>query len=293
MKQEPLIVSIILNYQKYSETLTCVESIRRQSYQNKKIIIVENGSGNESWEILNKHYADSDDVILIQSERNLGFAKGNNLGIRYANKTLHCDYAFVVNSDVEVLPGLFEAVVKHDSRGVGVISPKVYKTDGHLQPLSVNTDNMETYIKTTVKNLYLASFLHAPLVSNVYTMYKARNKKNGHEPKKDTTRTTGKYVLYGCSYFLTREFFKHYDGLYPNTFLYWEEINLLVMLQKAGLSSVLIDDGALIHKEKASTKELVKTNFQRKTLKFSRDSYRASKPMFKMNYKTIKRKYDI
>ena len=106
MKIYKHISCVVLNYKKYDETLACVDSIRNQQYQNYSIVIVENGSKNESWKILNEKYARSKDVFLIKSDDNLGFAKGNNLGIDYAHDILKADIIFVVNSDVVLLPNL-------------------------------------------------------------------------------------------------------------------------------------------------------------------------------------------
>jgi GT2 family glycosyltransferase len=98
------------------------------------------------------------------------------------------------------------------------------------------------------------------------------------------------YVLQGCSYFLTPEFFKKYNKLYPKTFLYWEEINLLYYLYKANLKTLLIKTEPLIHKDKGTT-NLITSNLSKFQLKHSFKSMLKSIPLFFMDYETIVKKF--
>lgn len=286
------IACVILNYKKYDETMACVDSIRNQHYQNYSIVIVENGSDNESWKMLNEQYANSQDVILIKSDVNLGFAKGNNLGIDYAHDILKAEIIFVVNSDVVLLPNLLQNINNVSDSKYGVISPTVFMSDGKtLQNPAVNSDNIYFFIDYLVRHLYIGRFLQLPIISFLYLQYKCRKKTECDlEQKKEQKR---RYYLQGCSYFLMPPFFKYYKHLYPNTFLYWEEVNLLVMLDKVGLEAGLLSQAYVIHKERASTKELFKKDLDKWVLKCSMDSYKKSKQMFKEDYQTIVNKYFV
>lgn len=78
---------VILNYKTYEEAAACAESIlSTQTWKNMHIVIVDNGSGNGSEEWLVEHFIDEKRVRVIASGENLGFARGNNLGIRYARE---------------------------------------------------------------------------------------------------------------------------------------------------------------------------------------------------------------
>ena len=66
---------VILNYMNYRDTAECVESILNQTYPNYEIIIVDNGSTNQSYEVLKFLFSDNPLVSLIKNERNMGFAK--------------------------------------------------------------------------------------------------------------------------------------------------------------------------------------------------------------------------
>ena len=74
---------VILNYKTWREAAACAESIlKTQQGQDIRIVLVDNGSGNGSEESLREEFAGEKRVHVIASEKNLGFARGNNLGIR-------------------------------------------------------------------------------------------------------------------------------------------------------------------------------------------------------------------
>ena len=66
---------VILNYKIWQESVACAESIlQTQTYGNYSIVIVDNGSGNDSAERLRAHFAQEKRVSVVASEENLGFA---------------------------------------------------------------------------------------------------------------------------------------------------------------------------------------------------------------------------
>ncbi|MFU0784636.1 MAG: hypothetical protein ACFWT2_16345 [Thermoanaerobacterium thermosaccharolyticum] len=79
----PLVYIILVNYNRYKDTIECVKSIRRINYKNYKVIIVDNALTNDSVKLLKENL---DDCIIIESNKNLGFSGGNNIGIKYALK---------------------------------------------------------------------------------------------------------------------------------------------------------------------------------------------------------------
>lgn len=76
-----LVYIILVNYNSCEDTIECVKSLERITYENYKIVIVDNNSNDDSVNNLNKEL---NACILIQSKENLGFAGGNNIGIKYA-----------------------------------------------------------------------------------------------------------------------------------------------------------------------------------------------------------------
>ena len=90
---------IILNYKNYEVTLDCLNSLKRDLYTDKEIIIVDNGSHNASSSVLREYINDKPHYHLLILDKNLGFACGNNAGIKYAREKLKCEAVLLVNSD--------------------------------------------------------------------------------------------------------------------------------------------------------------------------------------------------
>lgn len=280
---------VILNYKAYWETIECVESFKKQTYSNLELIVVENGSGNESKEKLSSAYSDDAHVHVIVSDVNLGFAKGNNLGITYARNSLGCEDVIVINSDTIVQPTWVEEMVSRKEQGVAVISPTVVHTDGLLQMPSENADSMPKEIMRVIKNIYLTKLLNLRIIKAL------RNKKADYDMSTGVGELPApkKYYLEGCAYMLTSEFFKHYSKQYPETFLYWEELNLLWYVYKAGLKTLYADTSPVLHKVAVSTKvSAAQDEYEKIRTKRVMEGMRASLPLYLMSYQSIIRKYE-
>lgn len=101
MKQKFDVGFVILNYKTYQDTIKCVQSIVNTiDTDNYFIVIVDNGSDNESLEVLNKEYEKEYKIAVLDAEKNLGFSKGNNVGIKYLRDLYDFQYIVVLNSDI-------------------------------------------------------------------------------------------------------------------------------------------------------------------------------------------------
>ena len=107
MKAEdlPLVSIISVNYNQPEVTGEFLESLKHVTYNNFETIVVDNGSSDHSVEYISKNHPE---VQLIISEENLGFAGGNNIGIRAAKGV----YFMFLNNDTEVDPGFLEPLVE-------------------------------------------------------------------------------------------------------------------------------------------------------------------------------------
>ena len=289
------IAAVVLNYKTWEDAVNCVNDLKAQDYPEKHIVVVENGSGNDSAEQLKKRFDNDPLVTVLVSETNLGFAKGNNLGIRYAHEKLGCDTVFVVNSDTRIPASLFSRIAAVDAKGVGAISPYVSDANGVPQNFPVNTDDIDKTARKTIVDLLKANIVSWPLLSKLYDDHvkKGRGEEEHHGvPASAEKPSANKYVLQGCAYFLTPGFFEHYRGIYPRTFLYWEEIDLLLMLKKAGLRSICAEDAELTHFGLVSTQKAAK-NINRFRIKHSNRSMMRSLPLILgMSEKRIRRCID-
>lgn len=92
---------LILNYMSYVDTINYVDNLSNQKKINISILIVDNCSLNESFRILSEKYIYSKNIKVIKSDRNGGYAYGNNFGLKYLEK-VSVDYIIVSNNDIYI-----------------------------------------------------------------------------------------------------------------------------------------------------------------------------------------------
>lgn len=292
---------VILNYINYEDTLECVKCALKQKGEGYQIIVVDNGSDNESFDILRKEYGNVTNVTLLRLDENAGFARGNNYGIQYARKKFRAEYIFICNSDVIFSEDLFEKVLAQRVKGIGAISPPVYDSYGIPQAISLSTNHIYLKIISTILQMFIMRF---KLMAGINKQLRIFRRKEEPVPSKTSPKdrnknnqfnyqNSNKYNICGCAFFLTPEFFKYYEQLYPKTFLYWEEINLIVYLSKAKLQAVLKDLPPVVHKGKKSIIHIISNkDYEKKQLNYSTKSMIKSLPMFFRSYVYILAKYN-
>ncbi len=113
------VVAVVLSWNGREDTLACLESLR-----GVETVVVDNGSEDGSVEAVREAFPD---VELIATGVNLGYAGGNNVGIRRALRA-GADWVVLVNNDATVAPGLVEEVEAVATRhpAAGVLAGKVY-----------------------------------------------------------------------------------------------------------------------------------------------------------------------
>ncbi len=253
---------VVLNYLNYWDTVECVKSSLKLKSSNYKIVVVDNGSNNKSYEILKSKFAKNKKVIVIRSEINLGFAKGNNIGIAYARENLKCNYVFCINNDtvftdLEILSKLLSCY----REGYGVIGPKITGKDGKNQnPIPTGI----TY-KKLIRDLVFSavfSIIDIETLKSNYLISKYLSTKKLLK-KKLKSKKSSPIILHGSAIMFTPDFFEKYSGFYPGTFLYYEENILAVILTKINLKTLYCSKAGIYHKEDKSS-ELSFGNISRK-----------------------------
>ena len=124
----------IINYNKYEKTIECIDSIRKTTNIPYKVYLIDNGSNNESGKILSEKYSDSNDVEVILSEDNLGYAKGNNICIDRMFKD-GCDYGVISNNDIICTKDSIELLINTlvDNPKYLLVGPKILSPTGKNQ----------------------------------------------------------------------------------------------------------------------------------------------------------------
>lgn len=120
----PRIFVVILNWNGKDDTLECLESVLRVDYLNYDVIVVDNGSCDDSVNTIQKRFPE---ITILETGENLGFAGGNNVGIRYALKN-GADYILLLNNDTIVDSELLKNFMNASQRvqGAGIFGAKIY-----------------------------------------------------------------------------------------------------------------------------------------------------------------------
>ena len=72
----PKVVIVVLNYCAYEETINCVRSIQKHcTLEAINIVIVDNGSSNDSYQILKNEFREIKEIVIVRSQKNVGFAR--------------------------------------------------------------------------------------------------------------------------------------------------------------------------------------------------------------------------
>lgn len=121
---EPKISIVIVNYNAEKYQNESIRSIKNMNYSNYEIIVVDNGSTDNSLKLLRSEF---DDIIIVEVKKNLGVAAGNNIGIRLALKR-HADYVLLLNNDIELDKDILKILVRNASNQV-ITVPKIYYYD--------------------------------------------------------------------------------------------------------------------------------------------------------------------
>jgi len=117
---------VLVNYKKWEDTVVCINSIKKCK-DTPHIIVVDNGSANDSPKELKKH---SPDLDLIISPTNVGFSAGNNLGIKKALR-LGAKVVYILNNDTEVDPNLFYRSYRYVEGKDRIAGGKIYYAKGY------------------------------------------------------------------------------------------------------------------------------------------------------------------
>ncbi|HDD24662.1 MAG TPA: glycosyltransferase family 2 protein [Chloroflexi bacterium] len=127
MMSSPHVVIIVLNWNRKDDTLACLESLRQVTYPDFETVVVDNGSTDGSVPAIRARFPGQP---VIETGENLGFAEGNNVGLRYARER-GADYALLLNNDVEVAPDFLTRLIEviDADPSIGVVGPMIYYFD--------------------------------------------------------------------------------------------------------------------------------------------------------------------
>ncbi|QAA32020.1 glycosyltransferase family 2 protein [Clostridium manihotivorum] len=225
MINEPLVFIVILNFNSYTETLRCLESVLDNDYSNYQVVVVDNNSTDASKEILDNH---SDKFKLLTNSTNLGYANGNNVGIKYALEN-NADYVCILNNDVEVEKNFLSELINYMNvnENVGIAGPCIcdFQERDNVQSMGANI--------------------------NLFTgLAQAKGKNTSYTSIKEDSLSVD--YLGGACFVARKEVFKKI-GLIPEMyFLFFEETEFCLKAKKAGYKLICLNSSRVYHKQSAT-----------------------------------------
>lgn len=120
MKRYPLVSFIILNWNGKDRLKKCLASIKKVKYPKIEIIVVNNGSTDNSKDFLNKYYPD---ITVVELKKNVGYPKGKNIGVSRAKG----NYILSLDNDTEVTPNFLSPLIKdlESDSTIGIVQPQI------------------------------------------------------------------------------------------------------------------------------------------------------------------------
>lgn len=252
---------VILHYKTINDTIECIESILKlETDKQKSIIVVDNHTLTEKEEQQLTNYP----IHLIKLQENLGFAKANNIGCKYAIEHDHPDFLIVSNNDIIIEQKDFIERIYEEEK-FDLLGPKI-KTDGGQSvnpfPVYKTKEEVINQINKTKKliKIYKSSILRNLL--KIYTKIKSQIKGerlvyNGNTKQKNV-------ALHGCFLIFSKHYYEKYtDVFFNDTFLYHEEEFLYQRIINDHLISIYNPDLEVFHKEGASLNSKYKNEYQK------------------------------
>ncbi len=127
-RELPLVSIVLLNWNGKEHLRTFLPSVLASTYANKRVIVADNGSTDDSIIFLKQNFPQ---VELLISPFNEGFAKGYNTALRQVKS----DFYVLLNNDVEVTPGWIEPIIElmEADKDIAVCQPKLLDYNNRLQ----------------------------------------------------------------------------------------------------------------------------------------------------------------
>ena len=223
---------VILNYNSFQDTIDLAVVLHKQTVSAEMyVVIVDNASPNNSFENLKPLEKKHQNVIVLQTGANLGYAKGNNFGLNYLDKHIQPNYVAILNNDIILPDNCFEKLVE---------KYKELKNPAIIAPKQIDINNKE------FSPLKLNSFLDDCL--NLFLIFRVCLKGNVLKYIDNTGLQVMKVdMIPGSFMFASFNTFKQMDFFYPNTFLFAEERFISVKAKQMKLNNYILLEETYIH----------------------------------------------
>lgn len=221
-----LVYVVVLNWNGRSDTLACLESLERLDHPNRRVIVVDNGSSDDSVAAIRTAFPG---VEVIETGANLGFSGGNNIGIRLALER-GADYVLLLNNDTVVDPGLVTAFLAASERrpDAGAFGAKIFFYDDP-------------------RRVWFAGARWEP--TRAHFIQIGEGVLDGEQSFSTSGETA--YAC-GCAFFVSAQRLRDVGLLDEDFFLYFEETDWCYRARRLGYPSIFVPEARLWHKVSVS-----------------------------------------
>jgi GT2 family glycosyltransferase len=222
----PRICVIVLNWNGKQDTLACLASLSQLNYSNFEIVVVDNGSTDDSVSAIREHFPS---VRVVETGRNLGYAGGNNVGIREALRQ-GSDYFLLLNNDTVVDPELLNEFLAgaESRRDGGMFGGKIY-------------------LHSEKKQIWYAGGKWDD--SRLWLTHAGRGELDDGDKFNEFVETD---FVTGCALFVKREVVEAIGLLEERFFLVFEEADWCYRARRQGYKCFFVPRAVLWHKTAAS-----------------------------------------
>lgn len=237
MKRIPKVFVIILNWNGAEDTIKCVNSFLQLQYPNYGIVVIDNGSTDNSTQRIKEKFPD---ITLIETGKNLGYAGGNNVGIRYALKN-GAAYNLIINNDTEMVkPNFLQQMVRamEADQTIGIMGPRVLNPGSQVQDTILFTP--------TLLNLIRESML-----------FNTRSKNRGNYNISQQVEAVS-----GVCWLIKRKAIEDIGLLDEDYFMYAEEQDYCYRAQKAGWKIMYFPVKSVLHYKGIDDENIERTHRQ-------------------------------
>ena len=223
----PKIAVIILNWNGKYDTCECIESVQKLDYQRYKIIVVDNGSEDDSVQYLKQKYPD---ILIVENGANLGYAEGNNRAIEYAIEQ-NFDYILLLNNDAVVDQQILNSFINVSKAhpNAGIFGAKIY------------------YLNEPQK----IWFAGGKILPDLITAHEGLGEIDDGVSWEEVRPID--YAC-GCALFFKSDVVRKIGLLESKFFLMWEETDFCCRARRAGFECLFVPKALVWHKISASFK---------------------------------------
>jgi GT2 family glycosyltransferase len=217
---------VVLNWNRWQDTLTCLQTLAAQTYTDLWVIVVDNGSTDGSIERIEAFAAEQTGPVrftFVPNGANVGFARGSNVGVRIALDA-GCEFVWLLNNDVECPPDTLQKLVRTAKQrpDAGMVGTVLFY---HHDPSRVQAWSGGRINRWTGTSSHYLS---------------------------PTPQGRDSYVTF-ASALIRAAVLQQIGLLYEGAFMYYEDSDFGVRMQATPWRIAVAEDTAVLHKEGAST----------------------------------------